>query len=338
LFVRLKILFTFAFLAFCSCAHQPSSLSRYEFIEPQMGLPFRIVLYARTKPEADASASAAFARIKQLNDILSDYDPESELSKLSKSSGSSQWIKLSDDLWFVLKRSQELAERSNGAFDITVGPAVNLWRKARRDKKLPDESRMAEARKAVGYKNLLLDRKTHAAKLLVPNMRLDLGGIAKGYAVDEALKVLGRNGIRSALVSGGGDLAVSDSPPGKKGWRIEIAPLDTPNAPPKKFVLLKNAALATSGDVFQHLEINGRRYSHIVDPRTGIGLTDHSLITIIAKDCITADSLATTASVLGPVEGLELVRKVAGAEIHILQKPEGRIREFESKGFSKYYE
>ena len=175
-------------------------------------------------------------------------------------------------------------------------------------------------------------------ELLVPNMRLDLGGIAKGYAVDEAMKILRQHGIRSALIAGGGDMAVGDAPPGKKGWKIEIAPIDLPNAPPKSFVLLKNRALATSGDIFQRLEIGGKRYSHIVDPRTGIGLTDHSLVTIIADNCTMADSLATAVSVLGPNEGLELIEKTRHAEAHILRKPGEKIESFESRGFKNFYE
>jgi len=303
-----------------------------------MGVPFRIVLYAKTELEAKTASDVAFARIKQLNDILSDYDPDSELSKLSRTSGSGQKIKLSDDLWLVLQRAQDLAERSDGAFDVTVGPVVNLWRKARRDKKMPDPDRLAEARQAVGYKNLRLDSKDHTAELLVPNMRLDLGSIAKGFAVDEGLKMLRQRGITSALVAGAGDLAVSEPPPDKKSWRIEIAPLDAQDAPTKKFVLLKNAALGTSGDLFQRLEIDGKRYSHIVDPHTGIGLTDHSLVNAIAKDCITANTLATTASVLGPEKGLKLAEKTPHAAIRILRKPNEAIEEFESNGFKKFYE
>lgn len=303
-----------------------------------MGLPFRIVLYAETKSQADVAAAAAFARIQELNDILSDYDFESELSELSHTSGTGEAVKVSEDLWRVLKHSQQLAERSRGAFDITVGPAVNLWRKARRERKMPDEKLLAEARNSMGYKNLVLNQRNRTAKLLVPGMRLDLGGIAKGYAIDEALKILKQQGIKSALVAGGGDMAVSDAPPGTEGWRVEIAPLDLPNAPPKKFVSLKNTALATSGDIFQHLEIGGRRFSHIVNPRTGIGLTDHSLITIIAKDCITADSLATAASVLGPRGALELIEDSPRAEAHIVQKPGDAIEVFESSSFKRFYE
>ena len=338
----LQVFLATAFLALCSCAHFDSGkaepLSRYEFTEPQMGVPFRIVLYSKNDSEAKAAAAAAFARIKQLNGILSDYDPDSELSQLSQTSGTGQRVKLSSDLWFVLRRAQILAERSGGAFDVTVGPFINLWRKARREKKMPDADLLAEARKAVGYKNLRLDSKKHTAELLMPKMRLDLGSIAKGFAVDEGLRILRRRGTTSAFVAGAGDLAVGEPPPGKKGWRIEIAPLDAPDAPARKFVLLKNAALGTSGDLFQRLEIDGKRYSHIVDPHTGLGLTDHSLVNAIARDCITANTLATTVSVLGPENGLKLTDKTSRAAIRILRKPGEQTEEFESSGFKKFYE
>ena len=300
-----------------------------------MGTPFRIVLYARDKPSADTAADAAFARIKQLNDILSDYDTDSELSRLSQTAGSGKVVKVGDDLWRVLERSQQVARETGGAFDITCGPVVSLWRKARRERKLPETEKLDEARRAVGYDKLRLNARAHTAELLVPYMRLDLGAIAKGYAVDEAMKVLRSRGIRSALVSGGGDLAVSDAPPGTSGWRIELAPLDVTNAPVTEFVTLKNAALATSGDVFQHVEIDGTRYSHIVDPRTGIGLTDHSLVVVIAKDCMTADALSTSVSVLGPERGLKFAES-QGACARVVREPNDKIEVRESKCFRDF--
>jgi thiamine biosynthesis lipoprotein len=313
-------------------------LQRFEFSEPQMGLPFRIVLYAPDKPAAETAARAAFDRIQRLNAILSDYEDDSELSRVSRSSGSGTAVRVSDELWFVLKRAQKLAERTDGAFDVTVGPVVSLWRKARREKKLPDAARLTQALQAVGHRKLRLDSVSHTAELLAPRMRLDLGAIAKGYATDEALKVLRRRGIMRALVAGGGDMTLGDPPPGKKGWRIEIAPLDATNAPPAGFVLLANAGLATSGDVFQHVEIGGTRYSHIVDPRTGIGLADHSLVTVIAPDGLRADSLATAVSVLGPGKGMELVEHTRGAAVHITRRPGNEIEVTESHRFKRYYE
>src|SRR5258708_3658515 len=240
-------------LAFTSCASHPlsdSTLSRYEYQRPEMGMAFRIVLYAPTQVAGNAGAKAAFTRIKQLNDIMSDYDEDSELSRLSRSSGSGQEVVVSDDLWFVLNRAQLLAEQSRGAFDVTVGPFVNLWRRARRQRQLPDPERLAQARVAVGYQHVRLNPKSHSVSLLVPNMRLDLGGIAKGYAIGEALKTLRRLGIDHALVEGGGDVAVSNPPPGKKGWCFELSSLDASNAPPVRFLFLNKAAIYTSADLY----------------------------------------------------------------------------------------
>ena len=313
-------------------------LSRFEFTRPQMGLPFRIVLYAPDAATANAAAEAAFARISQLNDSLSDYDADSELSRLSRTAGEGRAVPVSKDLWTVLERSQALARRTDGAFDVTVGPVVNLWRKARRDKQLPRPERLDEALAAVGWRKLELDSRARTATLLVPDMRLDLGAIAKGYAVDEALKVLCARGVTRAMVAGGGDLAVSDAPPDRPGWRIEVAPLDVTNAPPARFVILRNRALATSGDIFQHVEINGVRYSHIVDPRTGMGLTDHSLVTVIARDCTTADSLATAVSVLGPAKGLKLVQESPQTAAHIVRRPGAAIEVHESRQFHSHLE
>jgi len=260
-----------------SCDTLPTAATqtdRFEFHETEMGLPFRIVLYATSQKAAQDASAAAFQRVKQLNDIMTDYDESSELSRLSRTSGHNQSVPVSPDLWAVLARAQELARQSQGAFDVTVGPYVTLWRFARREGKLPDPVRLAKARLAVGYDKMQLDPARHAVKLLAPNMHLDLGGIAKGYAVDQALKCLTSLGVASALVSGGGDMAVSGAPPGKQGWRIELPPLDASNAPPVRFVVLNHAGISTSGDLFQRLEIGGVRYSHIVDPRTGIGLTE----------------------------------------------------------------
>jgi thiamine biosynthesis lipoprotein len=327
-------------LAGSSCVWQSRepAFGRYEYQRPEMGVPFRIVLYAADQNTANAAAEAAFQRIAQLNAIMSDYEEDSELSRLSRSSGIGRPVRVSDDLWFVLKRAQELAERSGGAFDVTVGPFVNLWRRARRQHQLPEPSRLAQARAAVGYWHMRLDPKQQSIRLLVPNMRLDLGGIAKGYAVDQALEVLRHHGAPSALVEGGGDLGVSHPPPGKKAWRIELSSLDVSNAPPVQYVLLKNAALSTSGDLYQHLEIDGRRYSHIVDPRTGIGLTDHSIVNVIAPRSITADSLTKVVSVLGPAKGLALIEKTPKVAARVIRAPGDRLEIAESSRFADFYE
>lgn len=303
-----------------------------------MGMPFRVVLYAENPAKANAGARAAFARIQQLNDILSDYDASSELSRLSRTSGSGQAVRVSDDLWRVLARALEISRRSEGAFDVTVGPVINLWRRARRQQALPDPARLAAARRAVGWQHVRLDAAARTVELRLPDMRLDLGGIAKGYALAEALKVLEGRRLPRALVSCGGDMAAGEPPPGQAGWRIEVAPPKLTDAPPSRFVRLRGAALATSGDLFQYVEIEGVRYSHIVDPRTGLGLTDHSQVVVIAADAMTADALATAVSVLGPAKGLRLVRKERGAAALIMRQPAGRFEATESPRFRRFLE
>jgi len=323
-------------MALVSCATLPDqNLQRFEFSRAEMGLPFRMVLWANSGTVASNAAVTAFARIHQLNDILSDYDLDSELSRLSDSSGKNRDVKVSDDLWRVLSRAQEISRKSDGAFDITVGPLVNLWRQARREKRLPNPELLGEARARVGYTNVVLDPTRHTARLLVSEMSLDVGGIGKGYALDEALKVLEAHGVHRALVTGGGDMAAGAPPPGKKGWRIEVAPLDITNAPPARFVLLTRAGLATSGDLFQRLEIGGKRYSHIVDPRTGLGLTDHSLVTVIAKDATTADALSKVVSVLGHEKSFPIVRR-EGAATRVVRMPDQKIEEYETQNFRRY--
>lgn len=312
------------------------TLARHEFTQPQMGVPFRIVLYAHDAHAARIAAHAAFARVAALNAILSDYEDDSELTRLSRTAGSGRAVKLGPDLWRVLHRSQQFARRTDGAFDVTIGPLVQQWRRARRQRELPDPPRLTAALQATGHRHLILNARTRTATLNVPNMRLDLGGIAKGYAVDEALRILRAHGITRALVSGGGDLAAAEAPPGRPAWRIEVAPLDAQPGTTRCFVRLRHGALATSGDLFQHVEIAGQRYSHIVDPRTGIGLTDHSLVTVLAPDCTTADALATSVSVLGPEAGLKLIEATPRAAAHIARKPGERVEVLESARFRRF--
>jgi thiamine biosynthesis lipoprotein len=314
------------------------TLYRFEVDQTEMGVPFRIVLYDPNQNVATNAAAAAYKRIQQLNDKMTDYDADSELSRLSRTSGQGKPVKVTHDLWVVLQRAQTLAEQSGGAFDMTVGPYVNLWRTARRTGKTPDPARLAKARRSVGYRLVKLDPARQTVELLGPDMRLDLGGIAKGYAVDQAMHVLTAFGVGDALVSGGGDIAVSGPPPGKRGWRIELPPLDTSNAPPAKFVVLTHAGLSTSGDLFQRLDANGRRYSHIIDPRTGIGLTDHSLVTVIAPNDFTADSLTKVMSVLPPAEALRFLQGQPHAAVRIVRQPGRRIEQYESQFFHRYYE
>lgn len=288
-----------------------AELQRFVFEKAEMGLPFRITLYSASEESAKAASDAAFQRVRELNQIFSDYEEDSELSRLSRSSGSGEKVKVSEPLWIVLERAQTLARESGGAFDVTCGPLTSVWRRARRKFELPSPDLVAEMRERCGWQHLHLDPATRSVELRKPQMRLDLGSLAKGYTVDDALRVLKGAGHSRALVAGGGDMAAGDPPPGRTGWRIQVAALDAegsaaPLASP--VVELRNSAIATSGDRFQRLEINGRRYSHILDMRTGQPMTDHSLVTVVAGDCFIA-SLSTVFCVLGPAEGKRLAEK-----------------------------
>jgi thiamine biosynthesis lipoprotein len=166
-------------------------------------------------------------------------------------------------------------------------------------------------------------------------MQLDLGGVAVGYAIDDVLKLLTARGITSALVDGSGDIGVSDAPPGAAGWRIGIAPLNAEKEP-SRFVILKNAAVTTSGDAFQFVELDGKRYSHIVDPKTGLGLVDHSSVTLLARNCTIADSYTKAVAVLGPARGLALIDDTPGAAAIVVRAPAGKVETYESKRLAEY--
>lgn len=324
-----------AMLALPAAAPAGNRLERHEFTQMHMGMPFKLALYAPDEAAANAAAKAAFARIKQLNGIMSDYEPESELMRLCQTAGQGRAVAVSRDLFRVLTRAQALSERSAGAFDVSVGPLVKLWRKARRTRQMPAPEQVAAARRLVDYRAIQLDPKAGTVELKLPGMQLDLGGIAVGYAIDEALQLLRDRGIERALLDGSGDIGVSEAPPDSDGWRIGVAPLE-PDAEPSCFLILKNAAVTTSGDAWQFVEIGGQRYSHIVDPSTGIGLVDRMSVTIVASDCTAADSYATAACVLGTERGLKLIEDTPGAAAIIVRVKGGRAETHESSRLKGY--
>lgn len=304
--------------------------TRFEFRQTHMGSAFKLVLYTNDPATARRASRLAFDRIAQLDKALSDYDPESELIRLCDRAGGPP-VPVSADLFAVLERSLAMARRSGGAFDPTIGPVVRLWRRARRERRLPDPETLAKARDRVGFALVKLDARARTVRLLKEGMRLDLGGIAKGFAAQEAREVIKRAGITRALVAGAGDINVGDPPPGADAWTIGIAPLEDPDGRPSRFLKLKDAAVSTSGDAEQFVEIDGRRYAHIVDPRTGLGVVARSSVTVVAPDGATADSLATAVYVLGPERGLTLVDQVEGAAALIVRAGEGGQETIESR-------
>jgi thiamine biosynthesis lipoprotein len=322
---RLLIFLLFIITGAISASPSEPKLVRFEFSQIHMGTLFNIILYAPDVRTATEASNAAFKRVEELDAIMSDYRATSELMILCNKPGG-EWVKVSDPLFRILARSQELARLTNGAFDITVGPVVRLWRRARRTGQMPDRLSLVKASELVGYRKLELDGQTRSVRLTKAGMLLDLGGIAKGYAADEAISVLKRQGIRRALVAAGGDIVVSRPPPGARGWVVGISPLEATDEPPNDYLLLHDAAVSTSGDREQYVEIDGVRYSHIVDPRTGLGLTNHITVTVVARSGTISDSIATAASVLGPKRGLELINSTKGASGMIKQTTAEGIR------------
>lgn len=282
--------------------------ARREFRELHMGVEVRIVLYAPDDERAREAARAAFARMAELEDIMSDYRPESELRRLERRPR--DWVPVSEELFEVLARAVEIAEVTDGAFDPTVGPLVALWREARRIGRLPDARMLDSARALVGWRRLVLRVGGRDVLLERPGMRLDLGGIAKGYIVERALAELRKRGVSSALVEAGGDIAVGDAPPGQQGWRIDAPTADS--LVQARASALTNAVIATSGPGSQFVEIEGKRYSHVVDPRTGLGLTNANYATVIAPDGALADALATALTALGPERVARLLSRYPG--------------------------
>ena len=280
----------------------------------QMGSPFVFTCYAPSEAVAKSACRDAGRRVKALTAALSDYHDGSELNRLCDGYVPGEPVHVSADLARVLARAREVSAASGGAFDVTVGPLVKRWRRVRLQRTLPTPKELAALRERVDWRAVAVDEAAGTVTIGKPGVRLDLGGIAKGYAADEAGRVLRDHGITRFLIDAGGDLLAGDPPPGEAGWRIGLPDARDPDAPPTAFLTLANAAVATSGDAYKFTQIDGVRYSHLVDTRTGLGLTDRSTVTVVAPSGMTADAFASAVSVLGPAAGIALLDCTDGAE------------------------
>ncbi len=281
----------------CSTVSEDAEITRYEFEHPSMGSLFRVVVYANDSAGVSTLVKASFQELDSLNMIMSDYIPTSELMRLSRSSGAGEYVSVSEDLMEILKMSEYWYSWSAGLFDVTIGPITQLWRRAKRQGQLPKKQHFDGAMSSVGFKYLKIDDEK-GVLLEKPNMQLDLGGIAKGYAVDMIFESLRNNEYTQCLVDGAGDLRVGEAPPGKEGWEIAINTYVGKDST----MFISNQAVATSGDFYRNLQIDGKSYSHIIDPFTGYGITAFRAVTVVAEDCTTADVLASIFSVAGPYE------------------------------------
>jgi thiamine biosynthesis lipoprotein len=284
-------------------------LGRFEYRQVHMGVPVRILLHAADEKTASAAAHGAFGRIAALDRMMSDYRPDSELRGLQRAGHA--WTEVSPELIDVLETALTVARASDGAFDPTVGPLVGLWRDARTSGRLPDAGARDAARRAVGWQHVEIDRARRRVRLARAGMGLDLGGVAKGYILQEALASLGRSGVDRALIEAGGDIVAGAAPPGTSGWRVDAPGADATFR--ARASALTHAALATSGSTEQFVEIDGVRYSHIVDPRTGLGVTHLALARVIAPDAALADALATALVVADAGARQRIVEQFPGA-------------------------
>lgn len=300
-----------------------------------MGTLWKLVLFSHDQSNAHAARDAVWAKVAQIEQALSDYREDSELNRFCRAGRTDQ-----PGVFFreVLVRSLEIARETDGAFDPTVGPMVRLWRASRRTGQLPSSTELEIARHAVGWTDVKVrsgDGNRALFELAKPGMQLDFGGIAKGYGQDCALKVLKTLDISTFLIDAGGSVLAGDPPAGLPGWKIEIGTPARNSSP--EVLWLKNASFDSSGDAHQFVEMGGRRYSHIVDPQTGLGLTNRIQASVIARDGTTADALSTAFCVMGEEKTRAFLKRLPHIEARlVVQREDGKVRVWETKGFHRW--
>lgn len=313
-----------------------AQLKRFQFSENKMGSPFNVIFYHTDCAQAAQFAHECFLLVDSLNDIFSDYVATSETGKLVIQTTVKEQ-KVSSELFQMILQSKQAWKKSGKTFDITIGPLSQLWRKAKSEKRFPTDDEIKKAKQETGFENLHINISANTISFNKKNMRLDFGGIVKGYAAQKVIDYLKTKNIAIALADAGGDIVMSDSPPGKNGWSIGINLPEQENDLWDKKLVLKNCSVATSGDVYRYSVFNGKKYSHIIDPRTGYGVTLQRNVTVIAKDGITADWLATACSILSVKKALKLAKKENAALLIAVLKDE-KIITYKTENFDSYFQ
>jgi len=313
-----------------------AQLKRFEFPGNKMGSSFNIIFYHTDSAEAVILAKECFLIVDSLNNIFSDYSPESEVGKLAFQKNLTD-IKVSDELFAMIARSKDAWERSGKTFDITIGALTQLWRKAKKENRFPSEADVKAAKDLTGFKNLTINERSKTISFKKPGIRFDFGGIVPGHAAQRVIDFLKTKNINIALVDASGDIVMSDAPPGKDGWTIGINLPENQNEIWDKKLELKNFAVSTSGDVYRYTIHNGRKYSHIIDLRTGYGVTSQRNVTVITKYGADADWLATACSILPIKKALSLAKKEHAAILIATLKDE-KITIHKSESFDKYFQ
>lgn len=305
-----------------------------------MGTFARVVVIAQSRDAGLKCIRAALAEIHKVDELMSDYKSDSDIGRANKEAAE-RAVPVSESTYEVLQRSVEFSKLTDGAFDITVGPLMVLFHDAEKEDTPPTAEQIAEAKSKVGFEKLKLDNENRTIQFAVEGMRLDLGAIAKGYAIDKAVEAAQSGGALGGMVDIGGDIRCFGSPPeGREHWLIAV---QDPNAITAAAtgggLLMKlkitDAAVATSGDYQQFVMIEGKRHSHIMDRKTGTSAKGLASVTIIADNATDADALATSVSVMGAAKGLALIEKLPGTEaILITSGPKYEVTK--TSGAEKY--
>lgn len=297
-------IYTIALLVFSTSLLQAQT-RKFSYSEMKMGSAFNLIIVSADSNKANHLARKSYELVDSLNHIFSNYDSSSELSKINASAGLLPY-KMSTAMLDLVQKSQYAYIQSKGAYDISIGPLSSLWRKARKAKLFPEASTVLATKKLVGFAQIKINKRLGTIFLPNANMQLDFGGIAKGYIAQWVINFLKANGIQQALVDAGGDIVMSGPPLNQKGWLIGVNLPETTDQLLNKKLQLSNCSVATSGDVYQFIEYKGVKYSHIINPLTGYGVTNLRNVTIVAKTGATADWLATACSILPIKEAKQL--------------------------------
>jgi thiamine biosynthesis lipoprotein len=296
--------FCFLFSALCGCQNQ----RLYKETQVMMGTFVQV-----TSPEKSA-AGIVFSEIKRIEDLLSKYNPDSEVSRLNKLGK----LKVSPDTFYIIKKSKEFCEISDGAFDISVGPLVDLWGFTAQNYSIPKDEKIKNTLNLIGCDKIILKYNDNVVEFKTSGTKIDLGAIAKGYALDCAVNKLKERGIKNCLINAGGQVYALGE---KFGLPWKVAIRNPRSLRLGEILALKDRSISTSGDYEQYFIKGNLRFCHILNPKTGYPADSGIVsVTVIAPSGLTADALSTAIFVLGKGKGIALAKKFPGTEVRIIEK------------------
>jgi FAD:protein FMN transferase len=295
----------------------------------------KIVAIAPDEKVAQLSIDSAFKEIYRLEKLMNRYDPNSQLSKVNKLAAKEPVV-IDEDLFDILQQSIRYSKLTDGAFDITVGPLVDLWKKCAEANSMPTDKQLDQVKKIIGYDKLILDANNFTVRFTTQGVSLDLGAIAKGFAADKATEEMKKRGASGGMVSIGGQIGCFGPTEQKDKWIIGIqnpAKLEESRIIAK--LMLSDIAVSTSGNYERFYKIGGKRFSHIFNPATEKSTDELASVTIIAANGSLSDALATAVSVLGTKRGLELIEKIQGVEAILIGADNKNVL-IKSRGAEKF--